>query len=309
MEKKILLAVDDSVHAKNAVRYVVRMSSVVKDLLYTLFCVQPTISQFLLDASVYDLKSRQELKKVIRKNAENAQQILTKYKNEMIRMGIPEQAIETITRPKMLGLAKDVLDCARQGLYDAIVVGRRGLSKTQKAFMGSTSANILAHSEVVPVWVVDGDVKSTKIMVAVDGSLSALAAVDHISFLIGENRDITITLFHVMPTLGDYCGIDFLEENDDSKEVVVRGARQCLERFYAHAKKRFEEVGLGDQQVEIKVAKRVRNVGKAIITEAQKGNYGTVVVGRRGIRGAFFMGSVSRYVTEKISDRAVWLVN
>ncbi|MBW2194749.1 MAG: universal stress protein [Deltaproteobacteria bacterium] len=309
MEKKILVAVDDSIHSKHAVRYAVRISSVVKELTYTLFHVQPTISQFLLDEAESDLRARQDLKIIVRNNTENAYHILEKHKNEMVRMGISEQAIETTTWPKILGLAKDVLVCAQQGLYDAIVVGRRGLSRTQKAFMGSTSANIVAHSEVVPVWVVDGDVISTKIMVAVDGSESAFAAVDHLVFLIGENRDITITLFHVVTTLGNYCGINFLEENDDSKEMLARGAKQCLERFYAHAKKRFEEVGLQDQQVEIKVTKRIRNVGKAIITEVQKGDYGTVVVGRRGVRGAFFMGSVSRYVTEKISNRAVWIVN
>ncbi len=309
MEKKILVAVDDSIHSKHAVRYAVRISSVVKELTYTLFHVQPTISQFLLDEVESDLRARQDLKIIVRNNTDKAYHILEKHKNEMVRMGISEQAIETTTWPKILGLAKDVLVCAQQGLYDAIVVGRRGLSRTQKAFMGSTSANIVAHSEVVPVWVVDGDVISTKIMVAVDGSESAFAAVDHLVFLIGENRDVTVTLFHVMPTLGNYCGINFLEENDDSKEMLVRGAKQCLERFYAHAKKRFEEAGLQDQQVKIKVTKRIRNVGKAIITEVQKGDYGTVVVGRRGVRGAFFMGSVSRYVTEKISNRAVWIVN
>jgi nucleotide-binding universal stress UspA family protein len=50
-------------------------------------------------------------------------------------------------------------------------------------------------------------------------------------------------------------------------------------------------------------------VGKMILAEAKKGNYGTVVVGRRGADQSRFFGSVSRYVTERITDRAMWLVS
>jgi hypothetical protein len=46
-----------------------------------------------------------------------------------------------------------------------------------------------------------------------------------------------------------------------------------------------------------------------ILDEANKGNYGTVVVGRRGAKHAHFFGSVSQYVTERIANRALWLVS
>ena len=49
MDKKILLAVDDSLHSKEAVKYAVAISSTVKDLHYVLFHVQPVISHYLLD--------------------------------------------------------------------------------------------------------------------------------------------------------------------------------------------------------------------------------------------------------------------
>ena len=309
MEKKILLAVDDSFHSRHAIQYAVRMSSVVRDLTYTLLHVQPTISQFLVEEAETDFKARAELKKVIRKNAENAQGMLERYKAQMVRMGIGDKDVDIATRPKLLGLAKDILECAEKGLYDAIVVGRRGLSSVQKTFMGSVSAKLTAHSRVTPVWVVDGDVRSTKILMAVDGSVSSLGAVDHLSFMLGENRKIKVPLFHVMPRLGDYCGIDFFDEEDGTEEVIVRGARQCLDRFYPHAQERLREVGIQEKQIEIKVTRRTLNVGKAIVDQAKKGNYGTVVIGRRGAGKSFFVGSVSRYVLDKTSDRALWLVS
>ncbi len=57
------------------------------------------------------------------------------------------------------------------------------------------------------------------------------------------------------------------------------------------------------------VGKRTMDLGKAILDEAKKGKYGTVVIGRRGVDRAFFMGSVSRHVLDKISERAVWVVS
>ncbi|UCG80128.1 MAG: universal stress protein [Desulfobacterales bacterium] len=309
MEKKILLAVDDSIHSRHAIQYAVRMSSVAIDLTFTLFHVQPTISQFLLEEAKTGFKARAELKKVIRKNAQNAQGILEKYKAEMVRTGIVDKRIDVATQPKVLGLVKDILDRAERGLYDAIVVGRRGLSRVQKAFMGSVTAKLVEHSRVIPVWVVDANVTSTRIMVAVDGSVSSLGAVDHLCLMVGENPKIKVTLFHVMPRFRDYCVIDFDDKDAGIDQVIAQGDKRYIDHFYAHARERFREAGIRENQIEIKVTKCTANVGKAIVDEAKKGNYGTVVIGRRGASKAFFMGSVSRYVLDRTSNRALWLVS
>jgi nucleotide-binding universal stress UspA family protein len=309
MEKKILLAVDGSIHSKHAIQYAVRMSSVVRDFTCTLLHVQPAISQFLLDEARTDFKAQDKLKKVIRRNAEDAQSMLEKYKAQMVRMGIAEKRIDVVTQPRLLGLARDILQRAQEGLYDAIVVGRRGLSRVQKAFMGSVTAKLAEHSRVIPVWMVDGDVTSTRIIVAVDGSEYSLRAVDHLSFMVGENPNISVTLFHVMPRFSNYCVIDFDEKEVDIQKVISQGDKRCIDSFYTHAQKKFKEAGIQEKQIEIKVTKRAVNVGKAILDEAKKGNYGTVVIGRRGASKAFFMGSVSRYILDRISNRALWLVS
>jgi nucleotide-binding universal stress UspA family protein len=309
VEKKILLAVDGSIHSRHAVQYAVRISSVVKDFTCTILHVQPSISQFLLDEARTDFKAKAELKKVIRRNAEDAQGMLEKYKAQMVRMGIADKGIDVVTQPRLLGLAKDILQRAQEGLYDAIVVGRRGLSRVQKAFMGSVTAKLVEHSRVIPVWMVDGDVTSTRIIMAVDGSECSLRAVDHLSFMIGQNQNVSVTLFHVMPRFSNYCVIDFDEKETDIQQVIAQGDKRCIDSFYTHAQKKFKEAGIQEKQVEIKVTKRAVNVGKAILDEAKKGNYGTVVIGRRGASKAFFMGSVSRYILDRTSNRALWLVS
>ena len=45
----------------------------------------------------------------------------------------------------------------------------------------------------------------------------------------------------------------------------------------------------------------------AILDEARTGKYSTVVVGRRGERGAFFTGRIAMRLVQKVSDQALWV--
>ncbi len=310
MEKKILLPVDASLHSKRAIEYAVNISSVVKGLGYTLLHVQPTVSSFLVEASERDLGAKEELAKRMRKNREQALRVLEKYRRDMVGMGIEKKRIDLATQPKSLGLAKDVIDCAQQNLYDAIVVGRRGITKTQRAFMGSLTADLVEHSKVIPVWVVDGEVTSNRIMVAVDGSESSFRALDHVAFMVGDNPNTFLTFFHVMRKEQDFSGVLFEGSHGQTGErIISRLNEQFINEFHARAVEKLEQAGIGEERYEIRIAKRARNVGKAITERARKGDYGTVVVGRRGVNGSFFMGSVSRHVLDKAASRTVWVVN
>jgi nucleotide-binding universal stress UspA family protein len=309
MGKKILLAVDDSRHSRNAIHYAVSASAFVKNLHYVIFNVQPTISLFLIEEAQKSFMAKSKLEKVVKKNKEVALKLLENYKNEMVRMGVDSDRIETVTRMRGLGLGKDIIDFGQNRNFDAIVVGRRGLSKLQEMYMGSVTSNVLEHSRVIPVWLVDGKVTSNKILVAIDGSESALRTIDHVSFMVSGNPDVRLTLLHVTNNARNYCGIDLDEDSiPDLKEIVTLGDKACIEKFYPLAKKKFNDAGISQDQLEMKSIKGARQVGKAILDVVLKKNYGTVVIGRRGINKAFFMGSVSRYVINRISNRALWVV-
>lgn len=308
MKKKILVAVDGSIYSRKAIEYVVKMESLIKDLNYTLMNIHPKISEFLVEDSRIDGKARSILKEVTARNHENSIRILNNTKSLMTKLGVDEKQIETVSRPVVKGTAKAIIDYGRKGLYDAIVMGRRGISRLAEVFMGSVTNSVLEHTSVTPVWAVGGEVKSLKIMIAADGSESSLRAVDHVIFMLGENPDIRITLLHVMPRLRDYCEIRFEEKEDMLEEVINQSDKQCIDDFYAHAQKKVKEAGLKKSQIDIKQVVSTLNIGKSIVNEVKKGNFGTVVIGRRGTEDSFFLGSVSRFVLASITSRAVWLV-
>ena len=306
MEKKILLAVDDSRHSKNAIHYAVRVSSFVKNLHYVLFHVQPAISLFLKDEAKKSLTAKSELDNMLKKNDQSARRLLEGYRDKMAQMEIVSHRVEMITQARKLGLAKDIIDFGQHRNFDAIVVGRRGLSRLQEMYMGSVTTNVLEHSQVIPVWLVDGDVPTTKILLAIDGSESSLRTIDHIRFMISNNPEVHLTLLHVAGSARNF-NLD-QEPNPELEQILARGDKAYIEQFHPYAIEKFKEVGIFENQIEMKTVKGGRQAGKAILEFARKGNYGTIVMGRRGISKAFFMGSVSRYIINRISNCALWIV-
>jgi nucleotide-binding universal stress UspA family protein len=308
MKKKILVVVDGSIYSRRAIEYVVKMESVIKDLNLTLLNIHPKISEFLVEDSRIGSKARSALKEVTARNYENSIRILHNAKSLMTKLGVDENQIETVSRPVVKGIAKDIIDYGRKGLYDAIVIGRMGISRLADVFMGNAANSVLEHTSITPVWAIGGEFKSFKIMIAVDGSESALRAVDHVIFMLGENPDIRITLLHVMPRLRDYCEITFEEKEDILEEAINQGHKQCIDDFYAHAQKKIKEAGLKKSQIDIKQVVSIVNIGKSIVDEVKKGNFGTVVIGRKGADDSFFLGGISRFVLDSIFNSAVWLV-
>ncbi len=309
MQKEILIAVDDSVHSQYAVQHALSISAVVKNMAFTLLKIQPTISQYVIEEARRIPTERVKLKQIMQTNSENAQKVLDRFKEQMIASGIDQSRIKTVNRIKIDGIAKDILDYSLEKKMDAVVVGRRGLSKVQEMLVGSVTGKLIEHSAVTPIWIVDDNVEFSKIMLAVDGSESSLRAVDHVSFMLQGNSDVAITILHVTPKFGDVNPIDFdIQEDEKIGELVIKGEKRRIDNFFAHALKIFSEAGISTDQLQIQDVKCNVNVKKTIINEARKGNYETLVVGRSGMNKSFFFGSVSRYVVEKTPGVAIWLV-
>ena len=81
-----------------------------------------------------------------------------------------------------------------------------------------------------------------------------------------------------------------------------------MEGFYEKVLERLKTAGLKKSQIKIKTATRCYDIFTAILGEAKTGQYGTVMVGRRGEREAFFTGRIAMRLVQKISDQALWVI-
>ena len=140
-------------------------------------------------------------------------------------------------------------------------------------------------------------------LIAMNDSLSARAAVDFIANLAICPEEMDITLLHVFrkPSAGeDLMGKKFM------KEQPTRYLK-AMER----AKEKLVEKGCNPNTIKIKLVEEpYPTVGEGIIDQFNKGNYSMVVIGRKRMSKAeeFIRGDVSIKLVRALKGAAVLVV-
>ena len=309
MEKKILIAVDGSVNALDAVHYATLMGDVIGNLNFGLMVIQPALSQYLMDEAQIKPQARMALDKAIRANKAKADEILDQAAERMARKGIGEDRIERLTKPRDVGVASDLLVTGEAKPYDAILVGRRGVSYLRELVMGSVTASLVEHSKSIPIWVVDGTVKSTDVLLAADGSKASLRALDHLAFMAATDERRKVHLLHIRPRFKDYCEIDLEAGSAQSAhEVILNSDRQCMDDFYPKALEVLAKYNIDAGRFDIRQLNGRMSISRSILEYAADHHFSTIVMGRRGISRNPFTGSVSRTMLNKAENVALWVV-
>jgi nucleotide-binding universal stress UspA family protein len=263
-----------------------------------LFHVKSKIPESLLDIEK-DLGFRHKLASLSgwkMKQEKEIQEFMEKGRQLLLYRGVPDNVVRVKIQKKQEGIARDIVREAKRD-YDSVVVGRWGLSKLEDLIFGSIASKLIGHLVKVPLWVVGGSPQTGKILLAMDASKEALRTVDYIGTMM-SGSDSEVTLFHVVRAI-DYLIQDAWETPKKPVEILLNiGMR------------RLKKAGLSDDQISSKVATGMTSRAKAIVEEAKKGGYGTIVVGRRGHSRVeeFFMGRVSNKVLQLAKKMAVWVV-
>jgi nucleotide-binding universal stress UspA family protein len=309
MEKKILIAIDHSPQSMEAVHYAARMAAVITPSRFVLLHVQPALSQYLTEEARRKESARRTLEKLMAKNAAKSREILDAAARRMVRQGVEESRVEILTMPVSIGVADDILALGTAKHYDAILVSRRGASSLQKWLMGSVTANLVEHSELIPIWVVDGTVSSDKILLAADGSQSALRALDHMAFMLSGHSTRALHVLHIRPRFQDYCEIEMeAATTQDAETVLLNDDRHCMDNFYQQALALLKKNGMEKDRLKVDTLDGKLSVARSIQNYASDHTYGTVVMGRRGRSKSMFTGSVSRNLLQKADGMALWVV-
>ncbi len=145
-----------------------------------------------------------------------------------------------------------------------------------------------------------------RILVAIDESENSLRAVAYVGDLLGEGRDFTVLLLHIIndpeedffPSEAERQA--WIAERQQAARKILEGCRQLLirkgfapERVFAEARVRY-----------------CPSIAECILNEAQTSLAATIVVGRKGVsrKEEFLFGSVSNRIIRQASDCTVWVV-
>lgn len=313
---RLLIALDGSEQSFEAVRYVGQVLSPGK-MEVVLFHVRSKIPESFWDMEK-DPSFRHRLTPVAAwalQQEKAVEEFMEKSRQLLVDQGVPREGVDVKIQDREVGIARDIAREA-QGDYDAVVVGRWGMSKIKDFVWGSIADKLVAQLVQSPAWVIGGSPQPGKYLVAIDGSDEAMRAVDYVgSMLAGTN--CTITLFHVLRSF-EFLSLVYEGAFVASPEILggealkaeFQRAEEAIKTVCVQATDRLEKAGLKREQINTKILAGAASRAKAIVEEAKNEGYGTIVVGRRGLSRVveFFMGRVSSKVIQLAKEMAVWVV-
>jgi len=156
MEKRILLAIDDSENAMRAVEFVSK--SFTPDHQVTLLSVLPDTAALceMYSPELHPLfvSQRDAFCSIEDKKKDLVNEAITKAKGLLMNAGFEEKNIAIKVETRKKGIARDIINEAQSG-YDTIVLGKKGHSRIREFFLGSISQKVLHSAKDVSVLLVD----------------------------------------------------------------------------------------------------------------------------------------------------------
>ncbi|MFP4516069.1 MAG: universal stress protein [Desulfovibrionales bacterium] len=315
-KKRILAAVDGSEQAREAVRYLSRILPADQAEI-VLLCICEKISEHFWDLDKDNILRHKALQ--IRAWECHQQQCLKEYMDQteqiLLDAGFPSESVTVIQQEKKEGIARDIIAESRNEFH-AVVVGRSGVSNLKDLVIGSVANKIVERLAGIPLWVVGGTPGPGKILVCMDTSEGAMKSVDHVASML-DGSEVEVSLFHAVRTF------DFFSRSKakgsvrvgDESGIFAEGlgsADRAVSQAFKEAKRRLVAAGMKPENINARIVKGVSSRVAAILAEAKRGEYGTIVVGRR--KGLckmenFFMGRVSSKMMQVAKNCAVWIVS
>jgi hypothetical protein len=287
MQKKLLVTISDDLSFLHGVRFVGSFFRNKAAVNATLFYVAPRAGVARSDKGFGQPELDQKTVEVGRNKAQEA---LDSARRMLCDRGFPPENVSCKFVFKQFGTVKDIIKEARAGMYDAVILGRRGYALFESVFATSVTKDILNRDIQIPIWICKRPEESRRnVLLCVDGSQSSLRMVDHVGFMLSDENDHAVTLFYVDTGEGE------------GKEAILNEAR-----------KKLLEKWISDGRVKTVVtASAITGVAKTILEEAETKGYAAVGVGRVGVEKGhlqeWLVGSRTMKLLEKMEKSALWV--
>lgn len=160
---RLLLAIDDSENAPRTVRYVGTLLKSTPDIALTLFHVLKPMPRALLEhggsedpviEAQLSAHLREDREAWLRKERETECPILLKACETLAQSGFDTSGV-TVKFGHEDDVAANILDEARSGRHDTIVMGGHGMSRVTRMFGGGVTNRLLRDAKGFTIWIVE----------------------------------------------------------------------------------------------------------------------------------------------------------
>jgi nucleotide-binding universal stress UspA family protein len=303
---KLLVPVDGSDRSMNTVRYIAKLEPLHR-MQMVLFHVFSKVPEGFWDLGT-DPRSSSTVSEVRAweiQQKKNIKQYLEIARQHLLKSGLPVTSVEVKIQNRKKGFARDIIREAQNGYY-AVVTRRRGMTGLPGIVLGSVAVKLVEKLSFIPLLLAGRKPAGSKILLAFDGSEGSWHAVAFVGKTMG-GFDFKVKLIHAMR------GKENRRPQTQRLFSPVKYTESILKDMNAEltrAGEKLVSLGFKPHQISTELVSGVTSRAAAIVAEAKKRNYGTIVMGRRGhsrVRD-FFIGRVTNKVIHLARDRTVWVI-
>lgn len=289
LEKHLLVTISEDINALFGLRYVYGFFGRRDLTRLTLFYVTPRIEGRISSESAPPFCEPGQ-QPAFGQSCRKPPQSLATARDWLLDMGFPADRISLKSSPAKLGTVKDIAAEAERGLYDAVVLGRRGLSWFDEIFDDSITHRLLWESIAFPLWICRNPMRHRKnVLLCVDGSEQSKRIADHVGFILNGEPEHSVTVFH------------------NRAQSLPEGER--IEDIMGQAGDILRQNGIPEERIDYLV-KSSKDPAELILKQASQGEFAAVAVGRTGGKPSprdNIFGTTSLTLLRKLEGAALWI--
>lgn len=284
MDRHFLIAVSDQKSALFGVRFVAGFFSDKHDIKSTLFHSAPKPpAVFEHEKSLEaDRRQKEQQRKIIakgKKAVENA-------KLECVEMGFLKENLRETVQEQIFSKVADIINEGEKGSYDAVVLGRRGLSMLEEVFEDSVSRTLFNERFTFPLWLCcSADPARKNVLLYVDGTPASFQMADHVGFIVGLENRHKVDIF-ALNSLTDQASL-----MDQYKNILINH-------------------GVTEKQINIQIMP-AGNPASHILKLVEQHAYAAVAMGKStkesSMLARLFKGPVCSILFKELKDASLWL--
>jgi nucleotide-binding universal stress UspA family protein len=287
MERHLLVTISDNPGRFYGLGFLTRFFTVKDGLRLTLLHISAQAAAVWPEEMNYESLTRRDSH--LKEMEEKGRTALEEAEKLLLAGGFAKNQM----RKKLItgGISKDkiILQEGEVGLYDAVILGQRGYDRLRDILNQSLSLDLLKEAFDFPLWVCRmPKFGRQNVLLAVDGSEPSYRIADHAGFILAGEPHHDITLLFVCGPKTPVPNPDFFDKYKD----LVTGS------------------GFPPQRIRTKSI-TATDIPKAILAEAEAGQYAVVGVGRtgsgKGLAKKIFFGSVSNDIFHNLTGAVMWV--
>ncbi len=294
---KILLAYDGSELALDSVRYIGEAFPSDRTEVVIFYVETKIPRSFWRMEKELDFRFQSpQIRAAMAERKKKVNLAMEKAKQVLLDSGMPSNAIHIRIHIKNQSIVRDIIEESHQG-YDALVIGRKGHSRIKDFLMDTLPMKLLGKVKHIPLIVVGKNPNYKKILIAFDGTREIIKAVKALSSLI-KTSGCKLKLCHSQHHKG------LFEKTENKRSVDKSPEMFNLPMDY------FLEAGFSSDQVAFEIMASEKNPTHGILNKARYGNYGTIIIGRRGLAPwkKLLFNRVGNKIFKNADNHVVWIV-